>query len=157
MSHRTIRERTYLITMRNIGQWIFDPNEGGNRPIDSAHQKFAVYMPGLVQQLEEYDMKKETTEIPTPTNQKQQVIVNQQSEKFFINPITSFKATASDTWSALIRNITEAFLKNPLTNKVGKALTTPDYDRARELIPDLQSRVGPDSYDALITSIKATI
>ena len=98
MSHRTIRERTYIITMRNIGQWILDPNEGGNCPIDSAHEKFAVFMPGLVQQLKEYDMKKESAKIPTSTNQKQQVIVNQQSEKCFINPITSFKATASDTW-----------------------------------------------------------
>ena len=57
----------------------------------------------------------------------------------------------------MVSAYSEAFLKNPLTNKVGKALAIHDYDRARELIPDLQSRVGPDSYDAFITSIKATI
>ena len=157
MKHLTKRVRSYIILMRKIGKYILDDDKGHERTLIEAYWKFKNLLQTVHDEMKKQDEIKVTPTPVTTQNTTQQVIAAPKYDHFLSQPFPSFKATANDTWSAIIRKIAETCLKNPITNKLGQALAVPDYDQARKQIPQIESQLSPQHSDAFQSNIKMTI
>ena len=157
MKHLTKRIRGYIILTRMMGKYLHDKDEGYDRNPSVAYSNHCDMLPSLHRQMLELDEQEDPSVTDTKPKPLPQSQVSPKSDHFLTQPFTSFKPTANDTWAAIIRKISEAFLTNPFTTDLGQALGIPDYELARTHIPRMVSELSPQQSQAFTSNIKMRI
>ena len=133
---QTKLDRACLITIRSMGNNFLDEEFCDKRTLQTARDCFIDDIKELKTLITNFDdaeiQKKEHLARHSNTNRAQPItIVREDSSSWLTKPFQSFTVTATSTWSEIISNLSESFLKNPHTANFGEALRNSDCSKVK--------------------------
>ena len=160
LRHLTVQDRAVLTTIRSMGKNFTDKKHFKKRTILTARAAFIDDLESLETTIATFDseqtLRKKVSATPT-SSQPITIVREDNNNSLLAKPFQSFTVTATSTWSEIISNMSESFLKNPFTAKFGNALRNSDYSGFKTELEDVKKTMDPKSYGPFMTTIKSSI